>query len=83
MNSDKIYDIRRSLMNITKDDKKLAELIEKTVRRVLKEELEIFLMELNSKLIPNVSDEEQQDIEKIYGKKPKSAEYVKEEKFKI
>jgi len=63
--------------------KNLEELVEKTVRRVIREEFDRFLMELNSKFVPYVSSNEQKEIEKTYGKEPKSKKIVKEEKTKI
>ena len=63
--------------------KDLEELVEKTVRKVIREEFDRFLMELNSKFVPYVSSEEQKEIEKTYGKEPKSKKIVKEEKIKI
>ena len=58
----KITGGKKMEISITKEE--LYELIKKAVREVLREEsLEIVL-----KSIPVVSDEEMQDIEKLYGK---------------
>ena len=70
-------------MNMKGNTKNLEELVEKTVRRVIREEFDRFLMELNSKFVPYVSSDEQKEIEKTYGKEPKSKKIVKEEKTKI
>lgn len=57
----KLQEVKKMEISITKEE--LYELIKKAVREVLREEsLEIVL---NS--IPVVSDEEMQDIEKLYG----------------
>lgn len=58
----KLQEVKKMEISITKEE--LYELIKRAVREVLREEsLEIVL-----KSIPVVSDEEMQDIEKLYGK---------------
>ncbi len=57
-------------MSIAVDEIKLSELIEKAVHKSVKEEFDLRFAELMLRLVPYVSDEEQKEIEKLFGKEP-------------
>jgi len=54
-------------MAVKVEEKELAELIEDAVSRALDERLEKKFRELIIRLIPFVSEEEQKEIEELYG----------------
>ncbi len=57
-------------MPIAIDEIKLGELIEKAVHKAVEEEFDHKFMELMLRLIPSATDEEQREIEEMFGEDP-------------
>ncbi len=57
-------------MPVAVDEMKLSELIEKAVHKSVEEEFDRRFAELMLRLVPYVSDEEQKEIEEMFGKEP-------------
>ena len=57
-------------MSVMIDEKKLSELIENAVRKAMEKEFDEKFRELMLLLLPKISDEEQREIEELYGDDP-------------
>ena len=57
-------------MTVMIDEKKLSELIENAVRKAMEKEFDAKFRELMLLLLPKISDEEQREIEELYGEDP-------------
>lgn len=57
-------------MSVMIDEKKLSELIENAVRKAMEKEFDAKFRELMLLLLPKISDEEQREIEELYGDDP-------------
>ena len=57
-------------MSVMIDEKKLSELIENAVRKAMEKEFDAKFRELMLLLLPKISDEEQREIEELYGEDP-------------
>lgn len=57
-------------MSVMIDEKKLSELIENAVRKAMEKEFDAKFRELMLLLLPKISDEEQREIEELYGDEP-------------
>lgn len=57
-------------MTVMIDEKKLSELIENAVRKAMEKEFDAKFRELMLLLLPKISDEEQREIEELYGDEP-------------
>ncbi len=57
-------------MTVMIDEKKLSELIENAVRKAMEKEFDAKFRELMLLLLPKISDEEQREIEELYGDDP-------------
>ncbi|MBN2542748.1 hypothetical protein JXI42_07750 [bacterium] len=55
-------------MSILIEEKKLAQIIKNAVKEAFQEEFDTKLMEVMLRFIPFVSDLEQKEIDKLYGK---------------
>ncbi len=54
-------------MEATIDIEEMKNIIKQTIKESVKEVMEVEMMKLRAELLNYISDEEQKDIEKIYG----------------